>query len=278
MTAIIALLTDFGEQDPFVGIMKGVIARRAPEALCIDLTHHIPPGDVFRAAVVLWESVPYFPPGTVFLVVVDPGVGTRRRAVLVESGGYRFIGPDNGVFSFVLRPGWRAWVLENPYFRLPRVSTTFHGRDIFAPAAAHAALGIPGEAFGSPVEDLVRLVPPRLDVTSTHIRGEVLFADRFGNVLTSLGTFEPAEEDVRTFRPWLDPNEAPRRMRLRALLLPEGRGLKPVRTFGELPEGEPGFLVGSTGLIEIAVNRGNAAELLALKRGQRLTLEIDPVD
>lgn len=278
MTAIIALLTDFGDQDPFVGIMKGVMVQRAAEAHFIDLTHHIPPGDVFQAAVVLWASVPYFPLGTVFLVVVDPGVGTSRRAVLVESGGYRFVGPDNGVFSFVLRPGWRAWALENPHFRLPHVSTTFHGRDIFAPAAAYAALGIPGEAFGPPVSDLVRLVPPRLEVTPAYIQGEVLFADRFGNVMTSLGTFEPAEEDTWYFRPWLAETETPRRVRFNTLHLPDGQTLKPVRTFGDLPPGEPGFLVGSTGLIEIVVNRGDAAAHLGLKRGQSLTLDIAPVE
>lgn len=278
MPAPIAMVTDFGSLDPYVGIMKGVIQTRAPGAPLIDLTHEIPPGDLLRAAVVLWQSVPYFPPGTVFLVVVDPGVGTERKPVLVESGPYRFIAPDNGVLTFVLRKGWRAWVLENPLFRLETVSTTFHGRDIFAPAAAHAAQGLPGDAFGPPVEELVTLPPVVCRFRPPgHLQGQVLYADRFGNVLTSLGTFRPLKADVWLFRPWQGEGEE-RRLRFRALELPSGRTLSWVRTFGDLPEGQPGFLVGSTGLIEIVVNRASAQDLLGLERGQPLILHVEEVD
>lgn len=272
MTATIALLTDFGLQDPFVGIMKGVMAARAPEVRFVDLTHDIPPGDIRRAAVVLWQSVPYFPPGTVFLVVVDPGVGTERKALLLETQGYRFVGPDNGVFTFVLGSSWKAWALENPYFRLEHVSTTFHGRDVFAPAAAHAALGVPGEAFGPPVTELVTLPRPRLELRQDVLVGEVLMADRFGNVLTSLGRFVPGE-DTWLFSPWLG-SDPILPVRLHRLRLPDGTALPLVRTFGELPEGEAGFLVGSTGLIEIVVNRGSAQERFGLAPGQQVLLEL----
>ncbi len=277
MAALIALLTDFGHLDPYVGIMKGVIRARAPEADFVDLTHEIPPGDILRAAVVLWQSHAFFPPGTVFLVVVDPGVGTARRPLLVESGPYRFIAPDNGVLTYVLQPGWRAWRLENPLFRLEQVSTTFHGRDIFAPAAAHAALGTPGEAFGPPVDDLERLPPltPRLE--DGGLRGQVLYPDRFGNILTNLGLFSPAGDlGVWAFRPWLGAGE-PRRVRFQGLELPSGEVLPWVATFGQLPEGRLGFLVGSTGLVEIVANRASAWDLLRPERGHPLTLHLEEV-
>ncbi len=277
MSAPIALLTDFGHLDPYVGIMKGVIRARATEVTFLDLTHEIPPGDVLRAAVVLWQSYRFFPPGTVFLVVVDPGVGTARRPVLVESGGYRFVGPDNGVFSLVLEPGWQAWELANPLYRLEQVSTTFHGRDIFAPAAAHAALGVPGEAFGPPVTDLVRLqvASPR-EREDGVLEGQVLYADRFGNLLTNLGVFQEAGDGTWRFRGWPQPR-FDRRVRLQALELPDGRRLPWVTTFGQLPPGEAGFLVGSTGLVEIVVNRGSAAERFGLGRGEPVRLFVEPL-
>ncbi len=276
MPATIAILTDFGHLDPYVGIMKGVIQSRAPGAETIDLTHEIPPGDILRAAVVLWQSHRFFPPGTVFLVVVDPGVGTERRPILLESGPYRYIGPDNGVFTFVLQPGWRAWSLENPLFQLETLSTTFHGRDIFAPAAAHAAQGLVGELFGSLVTELVTLPPVVCRyLVPGSLQGQVLYADRFGNVLTSLGLFSPTDEEgVWHFRAWQ--GDAPEmRVRFREMVLPSGRTLKWVRTFGDLPQGELGFLVGSTGLVEIVANRASAQELLGLERGQLVTLRIE---
>lgn len=274
MTTPIALLTDFGHLDPYVGIMKGVIRNRATEVTFIDLTHEIPPGDILRAAVVLWQSYRFFPPGTVFLVVVDPGVGTHRRAVLLESGGYRFIGPDNGVFALVLESGWRAWRLENPLYRLERVSSTFHGRDIFAPAAAHAALGLPGEAFGSPVRELEQLdIPSPAWEGEELLTGQVLYADRFGNLLTNLGVFEYYGEGAWIFRGWPQETES-QGVCFKALELPDGTQLRWVHTFGSLRPGQAGFLVGSTGLVEIVVNQGSAQERFGLERGASLRLHV----
>ncbi len=271
---LIALITDFGTQDPYVGIMKGVLARIAPAARWVDLTHAIPPGDVARAAFVIWQSRPFFPPGTVFLVVVDPGVGTARRPLILECCGQRFIGPDNGVFTYLIHQHpWRAYELRHPAFRLPQVSTTFHGRDIFAPAAAYAALDVPGEAFGPPIATPVRLpIPPcEVDLDQGEVRGQVLHADRFGNLLTSLGRWQPDPQGWR-LTPWL--GQGPEvRLTPVAVRLPTGQRLPLVRTFGDLPPGEAGALVGSTGLLEIVVNGGSAAQRLGLSPGTSVTVE-----
>jgi S-adenosylmethionine hydrolase len=187
---LIAILTDFGTSDPFVGIMKGVIAQIAPGVPTIDLTHEIPPGDIRRAAVELWRSTPYFPNGTVFLCVVDPGVGTARRSVIVTGNlmqdrtekAYTFVGPDNGTFTF-LEHTLPAWELKSPSFALQGASSTFHGRDVYAPAAAYAALGHAGAEFGPPVKELVRLPLPRLKTSANgQLQGEILHADHFGNL------------------------------------------------------------------------------------------------
>ena len=266
----IALLTDFGTLDPYVGIMKGVLQGIVPRAPLIDLTHAIPPGDIARAAFVLWQSAPYFPPGTVFLVVVDPGVGTARRPMLLDCARQRFVGPDNGVFTYLWAAAsspCRAHELRHPAFRLPAVSATFHGRDIFAPAAGYAALGVPGRAFGPPIADPVRLPIPPCEVNGAQkeVRGQVLHADRFGNLITSIGRWRPDPAGWR-LTPWLGQGPevvlTPREVRL-----PAGERLPLVHTFGDLSPGEAGALVGSTGLLELVVNGGSAAEHLGLHPG-----------
>lgn len=275
---LIALLTDFGARDPFVGIMKGVIAQIAPEARLVDLTHAIPPGDILRAALALWQAVPYFPQGTVFLCVVDPGVGTSRRGVLCHNDRATFIGPDNGLFTFVTSPETPAWELANPDYQLPAVGSTFHGRDIFAPAAAHAALGAPPASFGSPVNQLTRLPDPRLAVSPDGaLLGEVLYADRFGNLLTSLGLFNKRGGQLY-FDPWL-PGPPPMRFNpTRArLVLPDGQTLRFAETFYRLPAHTRGFVIGSSGLLEIAARGASALEALGLQRGAALSLFVaDP--
>ena len=142
---ILTLSTDFGTEDEYVGVMKGVILSIAPEVRLVDLSHQIPPQDVRRAAFLLMNAVPYFPPDTVHLAVVDPGVGTERRPLAVRTPAGTFVGPDNGLFSWVLArvPEWGAVEIREPAYRLPLVSSTFHGRDIFAPAAAYLAAGVP---------------------------------------------------------------------------------------------------------------------------------------
>lgn len=277
---MIAILTDFGDADPYVGIMKGVIAQFAPSATTIDLTHTIPPGDILRGAVTLWQSVHYFPDGTVFLAVVDPGVGASRRALAVRSGvgveekKYTFIGPDNGLFTFVLGEDFRAREIQNPAFFLPHPSSTFHGRDIFAPAAAQAALGTDISAFGPPVFDPVCLEAPRLESPAKgRLEAEVLFADRFGNILTSLGRFYKQEGNILRLKPWIgEAGEQDFNTLNTVLQLPNGDRLPLVETFSRVPFGECATLVGSSGLLEIVANRQSAVEILKLEQGSPITL------
>ena len=154
----ITLTTDFGDHDPYVGIMKGVILGVAPDAKIVDLTHEIPPQNIREAAYALQSARAYFAAGTVHLAVVDPGVGSDRRPLLVTTGQDSFVGPDNGLLSFALElQDAQAWALDKPEYWLPDVSRTFHGRDIFAPVAAHVALGVPPAAVGTPIHDPVRL-------------------------------------------------------------------------------------------------------------------------
>ena len=274
---VIALLTDFVLEDPFVGIMKGVIAKLAPGTRIIDITHAIPQGDIQRAAVQLWMTRPYFPSGTVFLTVVDPGVGTERKAIITRDDKYTYIGPDNGIFSYIADESSTAWELSNPKYQLAQSSATFHGRDIFAPAAAHAAIGVPAADFGLPVGDIIRLQKPKLQIYSDRIIGETIYVDHFGNLLTSLGKFIKSGEQGYKFEPWLGVNNEftsgfEIQVDRATLLLSDGAILNWVETFAEIPNGDCGILVGSTGLIEIAALNQSAQELTNLSLGATVTL------
>src|SRR5712691_6438607 len=184
---LVTLTTDFGLRDPFVGIMKGVILSICPTARLVDLTHEVEPQDILGGCLTLEAAVPFFPAGTVHLVVVDPGVGSARRAIALRTGGGYLVGPDNGVLTPAFeRSGWTAVALTAPEYRLPSVSRTFHGRDVFAPAAAYLAAGIPLERLGSTLTDPVRLPLPGCRLEGDALVGEVLAADRFGNLITSI--------------------------------------------------------------------------------------------
>jgi len=276
MNPPIVILTDFGSRDPFVGIMKGVIIGINPQAQLIDLSNQIPPGDIQQAAITLWQSRDYFPKGTIFLTVVDPGVGTGRLPIIVQTDDYIFIGPDNGVFSFIIGDNVQAWELANPGLMLINPGNTFHGRDIFAPAAAHASLGIPGPEFGEVVLDLELLRLPKLDSPSPGIlRGEILHADHFGNLLTSLGKFHLIENKLWDFIPWI--GDAPTRTIDAAKSyaeLPNGAQLPWVKTFDEIKPNQSAVLLGSSGLFEIVSNRQSAAEMLELSGGEKINLKI----
>jgi len=255
--------------------MKGVISGINPQAQLIDLNHQITPGDIQQSAVTLWQSRNYFPSGAIFLTVVDPGVGTQRRPIILRAKEYTFIGPDNGVFSFILGDNWKAWELANPDLMLPDPGKTFHGRDIFAPAAAHASLGIPGPEFGDTIQELVLLTAPKLDSPSPGIlRGEILHADHFGNLLTSLGIFDQRGNEKLDFAPWVG-NVTPGVVTLThaTLELPNGEKLPWANTFADIPPNECAAFVGSSGLIEIAANRQSAAEMLELAGGEFLQLK-----
>jgi S-adenosylmethionine hydrolase len=269
---LIVLLTDFGETDAYVGIMKGVICGIAPDLKMIDLSHQIPPGDIQEGAFHLWQAAGYFPPKTVFLAVVDPGVGTGRRGLFLQRENQIFIGPDNGLFSYIsYKSSTNAWELVNPSYQLHNPSRTFHGRDIFAPAAAYAALGIRGDRFGNAAHSLIQLPRPLCEMSTDGIEGEVISVDRFGNLITSLGQLLIYEEKL-VLSSWVEEwsQDLPRSPLIR--LSRTGETLPLVSTYNDIPEGSCAGLVGSSGLIEIASKQSSTADLLDLARGDRITL------
>lgn len=244
---MITLLTDFGTADGYVGEMKGVLAARAPGVPIIDIAHDVIPQDVDAARLALARFWRRFPEGTVHLVVVDPGVGGDRAAIAVASAGRMLVGPDNGVLSpALLLPAARAVRLEVPDAAAP----TFHGRDVFAPAAAALARGAALEDLGEPLTDpRIRRTPEPRRLADGGIEGEIITIDRFGNCVTNL--LAPRGGDCSAAE----------------------RGLGPVRrTYADVPSGTAVALVGSSGLLEIAVRDGSAAATLGLRRGDRVTL------
>lgn len=265
---VITLTTDFGTRDAYVGIMKGVILGICPRARLVDLSHEVAPQDVVEAALVLADAAPFFPAGTVHLAVVDPGVGTRRRAVALGLAGAFFVGPGNGVFG----PVWerarsahsagsvRAVELTESRFFLPAVDATFHGRDVFAPVAAHLARGVGLDELGPRVEDPGTLslpAPVRLD--GKTLEGEVIHVDRFGNCTTNVARAD------------LEQLGAAGSLRVEAA----GRGFGPVRTtYGEVAPGEVLALVGSSGRLELALREGHLARTADLTPGSRVQITV----
>jgi hypothetical protein len=246
MRPIITLLTDFGTADGYVAELKGVLLSAAPEATIVDLSHDVPPQDVECARLAVARYWRRFPTGTVHLVVVDPGVGSARAPLAVSSDGRFLVGPDNGVLSpSLLARGARAVALRVPATAAP----TFHGRDVFAPAAADLALGAPIDALGAAHSDpVVRRTPEARRAGDGSVVGEVIAIDRFGNAVTNL--------------------IAPRGGRIEIA----GRSLSIVRTYADAPVGELVALVGSTGFVEVAQRDGHAARSLGLERGAPVTL------
>jgi S-adenosylmethionine hydrolase len=243
---LITLTTDFGYTDPFVGIMKGVIFGINPAARIVDLSHGIAAQDIMAAALILRHSSQYFPRGTIHVAVVDPGVGTARRPLLLEFEGNYFIGPDNGVLSLVTegkRPA-RIVCLSNRSYQLGPTSLTFHGRDIFAPAAAHLSRGIAPEAFGETIEDFIKLAWPSVLKTEATMRGEIVYIDRFGNLFTNMRS-----DDLR---PLLGKQL---QIVIHDFLIP---GLS--TNYAAVEQGQYVALINSWGLLEIAIHKGNAQE------------------
>lgn len=258
---IVTLTTDFGEQDHFAAVMKAVILSIAPKVTLVDITHQIAPFSIAEAAFTIAEAARWFPKKTVHVVVCDPGVGSQRRPILVEAGGQYFAGPDNGVFSLILRgePKARARHLVNRKYFLKDISPTFHGRDVFAPAAAHLAAGVRPAPMGPVIRDPFRAAfsePARISTRTWS--GAVLKVDRFGNLITNF--------HVREF-----PDLARRPISLLA-------GIHPVdymvRTYAEASPGEPVSMIGSSGYLEIAVNQDSAARLLGCGVGTPVELNI----
>lgn len=254
MKPVIALLTDFGLQDHYVGTMKGVILGICDEVTLVDITHDIPPQDVLSASLELRSGYRFFPVGTIFVVVVDPAVGTKRRAIAASAGGYRFVAPDNGILTGTLADHAPTSVVEltNPRYALPEVSPTFEGRDRFAPAAAWLARGIRLEDLGPRIDDLQRLEIPAPQVSTGAITGCILRVDRFGNLITNIDRAALASASL---------DRGPR------LHAGEHCIDRFVSTYAEVLEGAVCALVGSSGFVEIAANRDSAARRLGLGRG-----------
>jgi S-adenosylmethionine hydrolase len=241
MRPLITLLTDFGTADGYVGEMKGVLLARAPDAMLVDITHDIPAQDVETARLTLARVWRRFPAGTVHLVVVDPGVGTDRAALAVRSDGRWLVGPDNGVLSpALLVTGACAVTIEIP----PNASASFHGRDVFAPAAASLALGTSLESLGAMArQPTIRRTPEPQRIDDGVLAGVVISVDRFGNAITNLVALRAGIVEV------------------------QGAALPLRRTYADVPPGDALAIVGSSGLIEVAVRDGNAARTLNLTRG-----------
>ncbi len=249
--ALITMTTDFGSVDGFAGTVKGVILGIAPKARIIDLSHEVAPGDIAAASWILKTSWSYFPPGSIHLAVVDPGVGGSRRPLIIEAETAAFIGPDNGIFSFLYSGGLKvkAYELENDRYRLSPVSATFHARDIFGPAAAHLTIGVSAGELGAEIEvgGLVRLPALELLTAEDGIHGRVEYVDRFGNLITNI------------------PSDAPP---AGAVCFVEGRQAGHLRrSYASVAAGEPVVVAGSHGVLEIAVNRGRACEFFACGAG-----------
>jgi S-adenosylmethionine hydrolase len=256
---LITLLTDFGLRDTYVAEMKGVILGINPGAVLVDLCHEVPPQDIVEGAWLLAQAAPAFPYGTIHLAVVDPGVGTGRRALAAAAGGQFWVGPDNGIFHLVFsrHPEARVVSLENPRFFREQISPTFHGRDIFAPVAAHLSRGTPLEGFGPPITDPVPLPLPEPRWEPHQVQGEIVRVDHFGNLVSNI----PGDR----LRAWLE-GRTPRTA-VGSLII---TGL--VETYGHLPPGEFAALVGSHGRLEIARVQGHAAHSLQCGPGTPVTV------
>ena len=284
----VVLTTDFGLSDAFVGVMKGVILNINPQANVIDLTHDIQPQNIRQASFVLGVNYPYFPPHTIHVAVVDPGVGTERRALLLVTPTARFVAPDNGLLSHVLKdyldsppvrsgisgtsgqlgripvpPGLTAYALTNLRYRLNPVSSTFHGRDVFAPAAAHLSRGVSPQRLGGRVEDVVWLPLPEPTRAGDAVEGEVIYTDRFGNLVTNIRSAD-LKEDVSV-----------------VIAIGSRRIAGLSRTFHDPHTPQPDSLllvalIGSNGYLEIAVRDGNAAQVLGLGPGAPVSVSYNP--
>lgn len=258
MNRIITLTTDFGWSDGFVGTMKGVILSINPDATIVDITHDVAPQNIEQGTFLFAASVKYFPANAIHVVVVDPGVGSARRPIVLQVGETVFVAPDNGVLSLAVRDApVRAVHLNKREYWLPRVSHTFHGRDVFAPSAAHLSLGVPLEALGEPIDDWVRLAPalPARRADGAII-GRVMHFDRFGNIVTNIGE----EMLVCMDRAHIAVNIAGRTL----------RGVE--QTYADAALGELIALIGSSWALEVAARDGNAARELGVRIGDEVVV------
>ena len=261
ISSVITLTTDFGLSDHYAGTMKGVILSINPKCTIVDITHQIASQDVMGGCFTLSESYTFFPERTIHVAVVDPGVGSARRSILVETKKYLFVGPDNGIFSFVLagKDVKNVFEITENTLLLPSRSTTFHGRDVFSPAAAHLSKGIPPERFGSPVKDcfIISLPEPVL-LDNNEAEGEIVHIDWFGNLTTNL------------------PRELVEKLISAGSFCAEIKGAHVLRLlpyYAHAEENEIFCLFGSSGLLEVSVKNKRAADLIGARRGDKIRIK-----
>jgi S-adenosyl-L-methionine hydrolase (adenosine-forming) len=257
---LITLTTDFGIVDPFVGIMKGVIAGIHPDAQVIDISHGVPAQDIMAGALILRHSVSYFPRGTIHVAIVDPGVGSNRRPLLVHGNGNYFVGPDNGVLSLALegKEPTRVIQLSNPAYHLQPTSGTFHGRDIFAPVAAHLSRGVDPAAFGMALDNFARIQWPKIVKSQRAIEGEIVYIDGFGNLFTTI-----QEQDLAAV-PNKDISVTIRDTTIHGLS----------QNYADGENGRCLALINSWGLLEIAYYKDNAQRRIAAKIGDKVEIRL----
>ena len=292
-SCVMTLLTDFGNQDAYVGVMKGVITGINPLANIIDICHNIPPQDVFNAAYLLYTSYKYFPKKTIHVAVVDPGVGSRRDIVCVETKDYFFLVPDNGLLSFIVQEEKPKVIvrLANDRYFLPSPSNTFHGRDVFAPAAAYLSLGVKLRQLGIKIDQLEQLeIPKPVPKKAGQVEGQIIYIDRFGNIITnitrehlmqhdhsqSLFKTQMKEITLPISLPSQGGDEGGVKINLKCLETTIGKkkiiGLS--ETYTDVKAGEPLVLIGSAGFLEVSINQGNAQKYFKADKGSKIIVEI----
>jgi len=258
---VITFLSDFGTKDHYVASMKGTILNINPQCILIDITHQVTPHDIKEGAFILANAYSSFPKGTIHLSVVDPGVGSPRKPILIVTTNYFFVGPDNGLFTFALKREKvkKAVALTNPKFFLPNMSTTFHGRDLFAPVAAYLSLGIKPNEFGPKLNSWVELDLKKPKIKGEKLIGEIFSIDAFGNLISNIN-----EEELFHF---VKNHSFVNRI--------GGRTIQDLKKgYWEGKRNEPMALIGSGGFLEISVREGNAQKMLKVKKGDRIIIEI----
>jgi S-adenosylmethionine hydrolase len=263
--SIVTLTTDFGLRDPYIAEMKAVILNLSSNVTILDISHGIDKFDIRMGAYVLASASSYFPAGTIHVAVVDPSVGSQRRSIMIETEQAFFIGPDNGILALACSKNTTRHIYEitNRKMMLPVVSGTFHGRDIFAPAAAYLANGVPSKEFGPEIHEIVRPEFANLIQKRKALQGEVIYVDDFGNIVTN---FHKQDLNVRKTKGFIKIN-----------LGRETKELKFCRSYAEVEKQSPLVMIGSHGFLEIAVNEGNAAKKLGVKIGDSIAIQIPEI-
>jgi len=259
VNGIVTFITDFGNRDPYAGIMKGIVLGAYPEARIVDITHEIPPHDIINGAFMLVRSYRFFPEGTVHVAIVDPGVGGRRKNIAIKTNRYYFVGPDNGILSIAaeMEGNDETRIIQNPPFLLDKISDTFHGRDVFAPCAGHLSAGKSFEAVGPVVKRHKYLDFPSVKREGNVLTGEVVSVDSFGNMITNISD--------HAFRSFFGKRKF-------EIFFGTERFTRIMQRYIDVPRGMPLVLIGSCGFLEISMNEGNAADYFMTSIGTPVTV------